>query len=174
MASGASPAAATFSISVSASEITSVAEDKPEPPKAAPAAKPQKAAEPVRKAPRAAAPAKEQKPVAPKKTKAKDAPKKPSPKIISPDDFFDDKPKRRGGMQGIGDFTALSDDQLTAQLAAMNRTGKKKSVRSMQSADLNIDLNAIADDPQFGGAAQALLEDEQAAAEAQAILNSLS
>ena len=77
-------------------------------------------------------------------------------------------------MQGIGDIGTLSDDQLTQQLAAMNRTGKKKSVRSMQSADLDIDLNAISDDPQFGGAAQALLEDNQAAAEAQAILDSLS
>ena len=215
MSAGTKPAAATFSINVSASEITSVrdeefgstseaapppvqslfsrpgvqvnpfsgpaintVESEPEPapvPSAAPApaptpkpaakkaskprteedanaakraAKEQKMREKEALEAKEAKAAKEAKP-----TKKKAQQKKAPAKIVSPDEFFEDKPHngtRSKSMLSVKDLDKLDDDQLAAHLSSMGATtGGKKSNRSMKAASKeemdisNIDVDAL-------------------------------
>lgn len=126
MSSNAKPGAMSFSIRLGTDEFTSVRDEEAPPPKMEEPAKPKrKAAEP-----------KEDKKAEPK-TAAKKKPttaKKPTAKIVSPEDFFDDKPRQARGTIAVTDLDKLDDDQLVEQLAAMQAQGAKKSRRSMKAA----------------------------------------
>ena len=164
MSEGVKPAAATFSINVSASEIISVRDDDIAPPPLPPvptlkAEKPKKAAAPVKgmteqeahelkaaakrereEKAAAAKREKEAKAAAAKKekekaTKKKQAPKKAPATIVSPEDFFNDNKKTRRDTLSVRELEALDDEQLAAHLHSMqSANGGKKSTRSMKAA----------------------------------------
>ncbi len=151
MSTGTVASAQTFSISLSANEITSVGEEKPA---AAPQAKPADApAEKPEKPKKAPKPAKGDK-------KAAAKPEKKPIKVISPDEFFDDNRNKPQRMVGVRVVEELDDEQMEDKLAAME--GKKKSRRSMMAADKNVDPEAALDDPAVEAAAQAILDEESA------------
>ena len=137
MSEGTAPSEHIFSISLGSDEVTSVADEEAQPPKSKKSAKSKEGkAEKPEKAEKA-----EKKTTSKKKTAA---PQKPPVKIISPDEFFDDKPKGRDAL-GIAELERLSDEQLVAQLNAMN--GGAKAHRSiMKSAGMDeIDLSNAVD-----------------------------
>lgn len=144
MAGSAKPSGQVFSISLSASEVTSVADEE-----AKPAPKPQSA----------------------KPVKGKTAPEQPVKKpqrIVSPDDFFGDSstPAGKKLQQMKVNTTVLEDeDALEEQIAALEAEGRKKSKRSMQAADHNLDVSAEngVENPAVAAAAQAILMDAEAA-----------
>ncbi len=151
MSTGTVASAQTFSISLSANEITSVGEEKPAAaPQAQPAAAPAEKPEKPKKAPK---PAK-----ADKKSVAK--PEKKPIKVISPDEFFDDNRNKPQRMVGVRVVEELDDEQMEDKLAAME--GKKKSRRSMMAADKNVDPEAALENPAVEAAAQAILDEESA------------
>ena len=139
----------------------------PEPvtvPEAAPAAKTKKTSKPMteKDANAAKRAAKEQKLAKekeaqeakePKASKKKNAVKKPPAKIVSPDEFFQDKPHngtRSKSMLSVKELDKLDDGQLEAHLSSLGgSTGGKKSNRSMKAAtkeemDIsNIDVDAL-------------------------------
>ncbi len=148
--SGKSVASAqTFSISLSANEITRLGEDEP-----APAAPEQ---------PKPEKPKKTEKPEKPVKTEKKAAakPEKKPIKVISPDEFFDDKPRRNQKMVGVRVVEELDDEEMQEQLDSM-KNGKKKSRRSMEAADRTMDAEAALENPAVEAAAQAILDEESA------------
>jgi len=143
MSKGTKPSAQTFSISLSASEVTSVKQEPPAP-AAPPAPKPEKKRKKAEEEAPAPAP----------------APKKP-PQIVSPEAFFgDDTPKaKRYAKMNVETPTIADDDQLAAKIAALEVEGHKRSKRTMEAADLGIDAQKAVDDPAVAAAAQALMED---------------
>lgn len=144
MSTGTKPSGQTFSINLSAGEVTSVADEEAKPP-----------------APAASAPKKSK----PAKPAAEQPVKKPQ-RIVSPDEFFGDSSspaaKRMARMKV--DTTVIEDDeQLEEQLAALEAEGHKKSKRSMQAADHDLDAAASVENPAVAAAAQAILQDAEAA-----------
>ena len=140
MSAGTKPSAQTFSISLSASEVTSVRDEAPPAP-------------PVQSAPK---PEKKQ-----KKAEAKEPPpKKPPQRIVSPDEFFGDTSPaaRRYKEMNVDTPVIEDDDQLEAQIAALEAEGHKRSRRTMQAADSALDAQTAVDDPSVSAAAQALLD----------------
>lgn len=134
MSSGTQPAAMTFSISLGANEITNV-RDEDVMPSAEKVPKPKKKAEPKE----------EKKAVSKKKTPTKKA----TPIIVSPDEFFDDKPRKKRDEVDASELDKLDDAQLVEQLAAME-TSKKKSHRSMKAATAEeMDPSNMVIDPTF-------------------------
>ena len=126
MSSNAKPGAMSFSIRLGTDEFTSVRDEEAPPPSTEELPKPRKkAAEPKEeKKSEPKAPASKKKPAAPKRTA----------KIVSPDEFFDDKPRQARGMIAVTELDKLSDDQLVDQLAAMQAQTSKKSRRTMKAA----------------------------------------
>jgi hypothetical protein len=179
MSSGTKPGAQTFSIRLSASEIIDVAEEKP----VQTAPKPRTS----KKTERSSAPTADGSKAEVDAATAAAAPKKPKP--VSPEDFFGDEAKaRKKQMAVVQNVGNLNDAELEKQLAVMESATKKKSRRSMQAADKDVDPQAVVNDPQVGAAAQALLADptpqvdiraqkraesEAAAAEARTILHTM-
>ncbi len=133
MSVGTKPSAQTFSISLSASEITSVRDEEPASPPKKQKTKEAKNAEP---------------PV-----------KKPPQRIVSPDEFFGDTSPAAQRMKKMNvDTPMIEDDEaLEAQIAALEAEGHKKSKRSMQAADNTLDAQAAVEDPSVSAAAQAIL-----------------
>ncbi len=129
MSEGAAPASAVFSINVGAGEITSIRDEEAPAPQPAPekAAKKPAAPKPDKKAAKAEKPEK-----APSKKKSA-APKKPAT-IVSPDDFFNDKPRAQRGVLNVAELDAMDDAQLAEHLAKQASTGGKRSTRSMKAA----------------------------------------
>jgi hypothetical protein len=90
---------------------------------------------------------------APKASKDKKGQKKPPARIVSPDEFFEDKPHngtRSRSMLSVKELDKLDDGQLEAHLSSLGgATGGKKSNRSMKAAtkeemDIsNIDPDAL-------------------------------
>lgn len=142
MSTGAKPSGQVFSINLSASEVTSVADDEAKPAAPKPAAKPAKAA------------------------KAAEPPVKKPQRIVSPDEFFGDgsspAAKRLASMK-VDPTLIEDDDALAEQLAALEAEGHKKSKRSMQAADKTLNAEAAAENPAVAAAAQAILMDAEAA-----------
>lgn len=143
MSEGTAPSEHVFSISLGSDEVTSVADEETPPPKPKRSASKSKE-EKAEKAEKTEKTEKGEKKPASRKKGA--APKKPPVKIISPDEFFDDKPKGRDTL-GMAELEKLNDEQLVAQLNAMN--GGTKAHRSiMRSASLDeIDLTNAVDMP---------------------------
>jgi hypothetical protein len=148
MSTGAKPAAATFSIKVGTDEIISIRDEEAPPPQ--PEAKPRKAAaSKPEKAPKPEKPVKAEKEAKADARKGgkKQQTKKAPATIVSPEDFFDDMPRRQTGMMSTVDLDNLTDEQLEARLAASN-PGNKKSRRSMKSAiDDDPDLSNLPNAP---------------------------
>ncbi len=141
MSAGTKPSAQTFSISLSACEVTSVRDEAP----------------PVQPAPK---PEKKQ-----KKVEAKELPPKKQPqRIVSPDEFFGDTSPvaRRYKEMNVDTPVIEDDDQLEAQIAALEAEGHKRSKRTMQAADSALDAQTAVDDPSVSAAAQALLNADAA------------
>ena len=159
MSSGAAPASMTFSINVAPDEITSVRDEEAPAPKRAPAPKePSKPKAPAPKPNTKSAPkdpreaaaetksSKTPKAADPKASKSRGAsalagtakrnavpPKKGPAKVVSPEDFFNDKPRVQRGVLDARAIEALSDEALEARLAATD-PANKKSRRSMKAA----------------------------------------
>ena len=126
MSSNAKPGAMSFSIRLGSDEFTSVRDEEAPPPSPVEEETPKsrkRLTEPKEK-PEPKTPAKK-KPATTKKT---------STKIISPEDFFDDKPRQARGTIAVPDLDKLNDDQLVEQLQAMQAQTTKKSRRSMKAA----------------------------------------
>ena len=89
----------------------------------------------------------------PAKDSKKKGQKKPPAKIVSPDEFFNDKPHngtRSKSMLSVKDLDKLDDGQLEAHISNLGvKTGGKKSNRSMKAATKeemdvsNIDVDAL-------------------------------
>ncbi len=124
MSSNVKPGAMSFSIRLGSDEFTSVRDEEAPPPVAEEAPKTRKKMTEPKEKPEPKTAAKK-KPAAPKKT---------STKIISPEDFFDDKPRQARGTIAVPDLDKLNDDQLVEQLQAMQAQTAKKSRRSMKAA----------------------------------------
>jgi hypothetical protein len=59
------------------------------------------------------------------------------------------------------DTPVIEDDEdLEAQIAALEAEGHKKSKRSMQAADSTLNAHAAVDDPAVAAAAQAIIAQE--------------
>ena len=158
MSSGAKASAQTFSINLSASEVTSVRDEE----MPAPAASAPKKAVPPAKS---EGPAEKLK----KKTKKKEEAKEPAPpkkvqRIVSPDEFFGDDTSpvgRRMKSMKVDTPVIEEDAAFEAQLAALERGEKKKKRRYMPEADMELeDAHSGIDDPAVAAAAQAILEEE--------------
>lgn len=87
-------------------------------------------------------------------------PKEPKkkPVIVDADAFFGDTSKRSVEMLGVR--VDGTDEDVRKKLEEM-RYGGKKSVRSMESADKDLDMQAMIQDPQTGDAARRALEGEE-------------
>ena len=140
MSSNAVAGEMTFSIHVGADEITSVRDEEAKPPAAKPKTT-RKKAEPKTEEKKAEEKKPEEKKTA---TKKKAAPKTAQTRIISPDAFFDDKPKTGRDIITIpAELDSLNDEQLAARLADIEKP-VKKSRRSMKAAtEEEIDLSNI-------------------------------
>ncbi len=144
MSTGTVPSSQTFSISLAANEITSVGEEKPA----------------EQETSRSSAPEQKTKPKKQAKKTAAQGEKKPL-KVVSPDEFFEDNRRKSQKMVGVRVVEELDDDAMEEQLAAMEG-GKKKSRRSMEAADKNMDAEAALENPAVEAAAQAILDEESA------------
>ncbi len=147
MSTGTKPSGQTFSINLSAGEVTSVADDEAKPGAAAPAPAP---------APKKSKPAKP----------AAEQPVKKPQRIVSPDEFFGDSSSpaaKRMARMKVDTPMIEDDEQLEEQLAALEAEGHKKSKRSMQAADHNLDAAVSVENPAVAAAAQAIMQDAAAA-----------
>lgn len=169
MSLGTKAGAQTFSINLSASEITSVRdEEMPAPSKAKNAAESEspvsdEAKEKTKEKTKEKPKDKPKKKPAKKATEKEPAKPKKVQRIVSPDEFFGDdtSPVGRRLKSMKLDTTVIEDDEkFAAQLAALEHGEKKKSKRTMEAADSNLDAQAAVDDPAVAAAAQALLEAE--------------
>ncbi len=138
MSAGTKPSAQTFSINLSASEVTSVKDEQVPTPGKAKSTR-MKGAE-----------------AAPEQA----APKKPTQRIVSPDEFFGDSSGRKMAGVKVNQAVINDEDELEEQLAALEASGKKKSKRSMKAADENIEENtqAAVENSAVSAAAKAILE----------------
>lgn len=91
-------------------------------------------------------------------SKKQKEPKKAKPIIVDADAFFGDSKIHRTEMLGIR--VDGSDDDVQRKLTEM-RYGGKKSVRSMKSADQEIDMQAMINDPQKAEIARRVLEGQE-------------
>jgi len=150
MSEGTAPSAAVFSISIGANEITNI-RDEEAPAPTAPKA-PRKAAAPAAEKPEKKA-AKPEKPEKTEKidkaaSKKKPAQKKPAT-IVSPDDFFNDKPRTPRGTINVAELDSMDDEQLAAHLAKQQAAAGKRSTRTMKAASReemdisNIDVESV-------------------------------
>lgn len=155
MSSGTAPAAATFSINVSASDIISVRDEEASAPETArPKKQPASKAEKTEKKPAAAKSEKSGKSA----SKKKQAAKKPPATIVSPDEFFNDKQNARRDTLNVNELDQLDDEQLAARLATMqSTTGGKKSTRSMKAASREeMDVSNMNEEDLLGGSNSAM------------------
>ncbi len=147
MSEGTAPSGAVFSISIGANEITSIRDEEAPAPTAP---KPVKKAAAAEAAP---APKAEKKTAKTDKTDKTASKKKPAQKkpatIVSPDDFFNDKPRTPRGTINVAELDNMDDEQLAAHLARQQATAGKLSTRSMKAASRdemdisNIDVDSV-------------------------------
>ncbi|MDE6087756.1 MAG: hypothetical protein K2G25_05155 [Oscillospiraceae bacterium] len=84
---------------------------------------------------------------------------KKKPVIVDADAFFGDS-NRGKSVEMLGIRVDGTDEDVQKKLKEM-RYGGKKSVRSMESADKNLDMQAMMQDPETGDAARRALEGEE-------------